>query len=259
MKRPDLRTVPRYFLNPPLDGSANSSVVRLVDLSVKGARMELTEPLPPGGDTLLVIAAPGGEITVAATVLWCEIDTLPLDGSRDRYLAGLAFAHPSAAVEELLDVLCGRDLASRIEDFRSHDRYRVTAPLTGSFGEIAPVSLLDLSIRGARIATEAGIVAGDTGQLRFQVDDQSGPIDVRGEVMWTGAPKSGVVHAGLLITGEDESLRFAIHRLCLRGEARIDLESLRRKFDQMRGQAAGMAACVIPSAGEREESPPPGR
>lgn len=237
MKRPDLRTVARYFLSPPLAGFANGRAVRIVDLSIKGARIELVEQFTPGESVFLVIVSNRGEITVPGTILWCEIDTLLMENIHDRYLAGVAFSHASATVDALLDELCGNDHAFRIEDFRDHDRYRVTAPLTGSFGEIAPVSILDLSIRGARIASEGKIPTGTGGQLRFQVDDENGPTDVYAKVMWSTPSISGGEQAGLLVSGEDEAMRHAIHRLCVRGEARIDLDSLRRKFDSMRAQS----------------------
>lgn len=234
MNRRDLRSVARYFLNPILPGSANGRSVRVVDLSIKGARIELVEPLEPGRNVQLVVATPGGEIAVAGTVLWCEIDSLLVDTTQDRYLSGIAFTNSSVAIDALLDDLCGNDRAVRIEDFRSHDRYRVTAPLTGSFADFAPVSLLDLSVRGARIAFDGKITPGISGRLRFQVDHETGPVDVQGKVMWTRPAIVGGEQAGLLIDSEDEALRRAIERLCVRGEARIDQDSLRRKFDQLR-------------------------
>lgn len=238
MKRPDLRSVTRYFLSPHLAGFANGRAVRLVDLSIKGARIEMVEQFNPGESVFLVIVSSRGEITVPGTILWCEIDTLLMENIHDRYLAGVAFAHPSATVEALLDELCGADHAFRIEDFRDHDRYRVTAPLTGTFGEIAPVSILDVSLRGVRIASEGKIPTGTGGQLRFQVDDESGPTDVYAKVMWSTPSAGGGEQAGLLVSGEDGALGGAIHRLCIRGEARIDLDSLRRKFDSMRAHSA---------------------
>jgi hypothetical protein len=244
VNRRDLRTVPRYFLTPALPGFANGRAIRVVDLSNKGARIELVEPFQPGDAIYLVVVSGRGEITVPATILWCEIDTLLIENIHDRYLAGVAFAHTSAAVAELLDDLCSRDLAVRIEDFRDYDRYRVTAPLTASFGDLSPVSVLDLSIRGARVASEGKIGVGTGANLRFQVDGETGPVDVYGKVMWTAPAIIGGEQAGLLITDHDERLRQAIHRLCIRGEARIDLDSLRRKFDQLRTQSASRQQMV---------------
>ena len=126
------------------------------------------------------------------------------------------------------------NLAIPIEDARSADRFHITARLTGSFGTIAPVSVIDLSVRGARIAVPQFVRFGTTSVLRFQVDGESGPIDVSSTVVWClGAEKEGF-EAGLKIDAQEERLRLAIHRLCMRDEARIDLHSLRRRFDSMR-------------------------
>ena len=236
--RPELRSVPRYFLNPSLPSFANGKAARVVDLSVKGCRLELVEPLTPGEHLYVQIVAGNQEITVEGSVLWCEIDSLLVDMLHDRYLVGVAFLRPSSGAEALLQDLCGRELALRIEDFRDYDRYTLLSPLTGSFGEVAPVSILDLSIRGARISVPASLGMGSGAFLRFQVDRESGTTEVFGKVMWTTPSVTGDTHAGLQISGSDETLRLAIDRLCIRGEARIDLDSLRRKFDTLRAQAA---------------------
>lgn len=230
----DLRSVPRYFLNPPVPGFANGRAIRLVDLSTKGARLELVEPFEPGEQLFLQIVSASGELTVEGTILWCEIDSLLMDMVHDSYLVGVAFARTSETVNGLLDALCGKDQAIRIEDFRDHDRYHITAPLTGSFGDIAPVSLLDISLRGVRISSLTRIAVGTGANLRFQVDGESGPTDVFGKVVWTTPGANGETQAGLLISNEDEQMRRTIHRLCVLGEARIDVDSLRRKFDQLR-------------------------
>jgi len=127
------------------------------------------------------------------------------------------------------------DMLEAQEELRSHDRYRITAPLTGTFGEIAPVSIVDISAAGARIAMLHRVLPGSEHQLRFQVDDETGPIDVTASVMWCRpSPIVREHYAGLKIDGEQEALRVAIHRLCKRNEARIDLDSLKRKFDALR-------------------------
>ena len=234
----DLRTVPRYFLTPPLPAYANGRTARFIDLSVKGARLELVEKFEPGERVFLMVASKGMEITVPATVLWCEIDSLDINLIHDRYLCGLGFEKPSSAVDALIDDLCGRDAAIRIEDYRHYDRYFITAPLTGSFGEVAPISIVDLSVRGARIIGRGKFGVGSGDQLRFQVDSELGPVDVFGKVMWAAPTMvSGEMTAGLSISGHDEVLRGAIHRLCVRSEARINLDSLRQKFELLRAEA----------------------
>ena len=231
--RRDLRTVPRYFLLEPLVGEAGGQRARYVDISVKGARIEVERPLIAGSLVNLSVA----DVHVHGTVLWCQIDNLSAHG--DRYLAGLCFEQ-NPGVEALLDDLCGREAAMRIVDTRNADRYILSAPITGSFGEVGPISIVDLSIRGARISTSDPLDVGQVGMLRFQVDAETGPIAVDGKVAWSrriaGLPGH---HAGLAIENEEEQLRAAIHVLCVRDEARIDLFTLRRKFESLRGGKSG--------------------
>ena len=236
MTRPELRSVPRYFLSPSLPALADDKLIRLVDLSVKGARLELEERFEPGSVIVLVIVTDRGNIKVKAKILWCEIDSLRFDDTADRYLAGVSFAHEISNIDVLLDELCTQGVAIRIEDSRNYDRYRVTVPLTASFAEFAPVSLVDISIRGAKVLVNGAVEVGADGQLKFQVDDETGPMSVHGRVVWVAPAISGGYYAGLSVSGHDDALRAAIHRLCTRGEARIDLDTLRRKFDQLRTQ-----------------------
>ena len=126
----DLRTVPRYFLSPALNGSIDGNPAAIVDLSTKGARVQIVHPLEPGKSYYLIVSS---DITVEVTALWSELDSLRMDMVHDTYLSDLAFARPSRVVGELLDELVGRGVALRIEDYRSYDRYRLTAPITGSF------------------------------------------------------------------------------------------------------------------------------
>ena len=228
------RTVPRYFLLPPLHAGFGIHGVNVVDVSLKGARIEIAKPIPLGARYPLIIETHRGSVQLAATVLWCEIDDLSLSDGGDRYLAGVVFDEAPQDLGSLIEGLLKSNLAIPIEDSRSADRYRLSFRLTGSFGVVAPVSVLDLSIRGARIALPHFVRFGATGALRFQVDGETGPVDVDGTVMWClGAEKDGF-EAGIKIDGQEERLRIAIHRLCMRDEARIDLHSLRRRFDAMR-------------------------
>ncbi|HEY3054519.1 MAG TPA: PilZ domain-containing protein [Thermoanaerobaculia bacterium] len=229
--RNEQRTVPRYFLDPTVAGTSNGRPVRVVDLGIKGGRLELASPVEPGTAIDLTI----GEIKVRATVLWCQVDALNFAADYDGYLAGVAFDRPSDAVGRLVDDLHSLGRAARIEELRSHDRYRITAPLTGSFGDMAPVSIVDISVRGVRLAMIKRLGVGYTHALRFQVDDEMGPVEVSAKVAWCRpAPMGREFHAGLEIDGAEEELRQAIHLLCTRNEARIDMDSLRRKFDTLR-------------------------
>lgn len=210
---------------------ADDTPARVVDMGLRGARLEVCRAFEPGSTIDLIIDT----IPVKATVLWCQVDALNFAADHDGYLAGVAFEKASTAVDELLTDISVRGGAIRIEELRTHDRYRITAPLTGILGEIAPVSIVDLSVAGARIAMLHRVIPGSEHELRFQVDDETGPIVVKGNVMWCKpSPIIREHYAGLAIDGEQDVLRKAIHRLCKRNEARIDLDSLKRKFDALR-------------------------
>lgn len=236
--RRDLRTVPRFFLNPPIPAFANNHAARVIDLSVKGTRLELVERLQPGENVFVVIHWRQHEVTMPATVLWCELESMLVDMVHDRYIAGLSFDRRSGGVDELVNDLLAREAAMIIEDFRNFDRYRLITTLGGSFGDLSPVSVADLSLRGARIITSEPIGVGVRDSLRFYIDETIGSLDVVGRVKWS--TKSNVprmYNTGLLISGHDEAMRAAINSLSMRGDARIDIDSLRRKFDRMRAIA----------------------
>ena len=248
--RRDQRTSPRFFLNPPVPGLANNRVAKVIDLSAKGARLEVIEPFQPGEPVYLVIATKSNEITVPGNVLWCELESMLVDMIHDRYIVGVAFDHPSNSVSTLIDRLLDQGAALRIEDFRNFDRYRLITPLTASFGEGTPVSLLDLSIRGARILSTQSFGVGVGEQLRFRAD---GDVVVVARVMWSSRSNvPDMFNTGLLITGQDEIMRAAIHRLCMKGDARIDMDSLKRKFDGLRAKARRRED---PSTPLRDEEP----
>ena len=235
MRVHDSRSVARYFLTQPIPGSADGKPMMVVDVSVKGARLELSEAIDPGSAVHLLVDSQQGLIEANATVLWCEIDELRHDGGDDRYLAGILFKQREPAIETLIAELTETQDAVLIEDFRSEDRYTMTSPLTGAFGDLAPVSIVDLSMHGARVELRSRIQAQAGGTLRFQVDEQTGPIDVFASVAWCRPADNEMgFAAGLRIDGHEEVIRKAVHRLCTRAEARIDTLSLRRKFDAMR-------------------------
>lgn len=227
----DSRSVPRYFLTPALDGFIEGQPVRVIDIGLKGMRLELYSPLQPGSSVTLVFAS----ILVRVQVLWCQLDSLNFVLQQDQYLAGVALEERNPMIEELVGILNLREAAIPITDNRSFDRYRITAPLTGSLGEVAPVSIVDLSVQGARISSIQAVKESSTLPLRFQIDDESGPLSLDATAMWCRASHTGREYeTGLHIPGADEVLRKAILRLCVRNEARIELDSLKRKFDALR-------------------------
>jgi hypothetical protein len=235
----DSRTVPRYFLTPALDGFIDGQPVRVIDVGLKGVRVELYSPLPPARSVTLVFAS----IALQAQVLWCQVDSLNFVLEQDQYLAGLVFEERNPLIEELMVLLMEREAAIPITENRSADRYRITAPLTGSFGDVAPVSLIDLSIRGARISTPTAVIPMTSERLRFQVDEDAGPVDLISTVMWCRpSDNAREYHVGLSIADAEEQMRRNILRLCMRNEARIELDSLKRKFDALR--VAGRTAAL---------------
>ncbi|HSP33821.1 MAG TPA: PilZ domain-containing protein, partial [Thermoanaerobaculia bacterium] len=216
---------------PPIPATVNGRAAHLLDVGPKGLRLELREMIGPGAP----IEVSFGAMRLRGTVLWCQVDTLNFASDFDYYLAGVAFDVRSDETEDFAEGLVTRGEAMRIVEMRAFDRYRITAPLTGSFGEIAPVSILDLSLQGARIAMLQRVNVGYTERLRFQVDELTGPITVHATVAWCSAsPVMREFSAGLNIQGSEERLRAVIDTLCLRNEARIDIDSLKRKFDALR-------------------------
>lgn len=228
-----LRSFPRYFLIPPLFASAGRESVRVVDLSLRGARLELFAPLPVGTRQRLVISTEKGVIDEEVSVLWSQIDDLAVDDGPDRYVAGVEFESPGEAVGELIERLLVQRGAVPIEDARGADRFRLTVPMTGVFAT-TQAEVVDLSIRGARINLREFVRVGTVTPFAFQVDAISGPVEVMATVAWCLGSMTEGFEAGLKIDGEEERMRAAIHRLCMRDEARIDLHSLRRKFDALR-------------------------
>jgi hypothetical protein len=114
--------------------------------------VETVEPLSIGTPLRLRLSAAGVTVDVMGTVVWSQIDDLSLNDRSDRYLSGLTFAEEAPrAVGELIQKLLEADVAVAIEDCRNADRYRLSTPLTGSFGS-RHTSVVDISINGARLA-----------------------------------------------------------------------------------------------------------
>lgn len=231
----DLRRHPRYFLPNGLRAQMEQTDANVVDLSVQGARVQVTQPFVVGSKIGFALAARGNMISANATVLWCQMAALALDDDEsDVYLAGVVFDDAIPAVEGIIDQLIAADEAIAIEDARSTERYCITIPLHGSFGDRnSEVRIADLCIRGARIATREPLRVGTTASLRFRLEP--GPaVDVTTQVVWCRQSDRRLgFEVGLSIAGEEALLRAVIAQMCMRKQARVDLNSLRRKFDPM--------------------------
>ncbi len=227
---------------PAMIGDAEANVV---DLSVRGARLQVTQPFTIGATLPFALQTSSGTVTAQATISWCRMAALALDDIElDRYLCGVMFDRELPVVMNVIDDLVAADMAIRIEDARSTERYEITTQLTASFGVHSPVRILDLSIRGARIATDRMVPPETSAPLRFRIERKN--IEFTAEMVWCRpSERRGGFEAGLRIEGEELFLRQVIAQLCTRNQARIDLHSLRRKFDPMHGSPApGLLALV---------------
>ncbi len=214
----DFRTTPRYFIMSALPATLGDVEVNVVDLSVRGARLQLTQPFAIGATLLFVLRTESATVSSRVTVSWC-----------------IMFDEEQSAVMKIVEGLLAREMAMRIEDARATERYEITTPLTGSFGMQSPVRILDLSIRGARIASDRPVPVGTAAALRFRVERKH--IDVHAEMVWCKpAERRSGFECGLRVQGEEALLRQVIAQLCTHNQARIDLHSLRRKFDPLHGE-----------------------
>src|ERR1700682_358920 len=147
-----LRSMTRYFLIPPLQAAIDTAPARLIDLSLKGLRVETTTPpLTSGARVRFRVEAAEVSVDLMANVVWSQIDDLSLNDSSDRYLSGVLFEEVPREIGELIQNLLEAKVAVPIQDCRNADRYRIAFPLTGSFGP-RHARLLDLSNKGARLA-----------------------------------------------------------------------------------------------------------
>jgi PilZ domain-containing protein len=241
----DFRTAPRYFIMSPLPATLGQAEANVVDLSIRGARLQVMQPFSIGAALEFTVRTESANFTTRATVSWCRMAALALDDIEcDRYLCGIMFDEEQQTVMKIVDGLLAREMAMRIEDARSTERYEITTQLTGSFGMQSPIRILDLSIRGARIASDRPVPVGTAAALRFRVDRKH--IDVHAEMVWCmPAERRSGFECGLRIVGEEALLRQVIAQLCTHNQARIDLNSLRRKFDPLRGEKQpGLLALV---------------
>src|SRR6266487_5028516 len=75
----DFRTVPRYFVTGVFSVTFDNVAAGVVDLSVRGARLHMTQPFTIGSSLHFVLEAAGQRINVQSTVSWCRMAALALD------------------------------------------------------------------------------------------------------------------------------------------------------------------------------------
>jgi hypothetical protein len=229
----DVRTEPRYFVVTPVAAEINGVNADVVDLSTRGARVQVTHRLAIGNVLPFVMRSGAVTITTSATVVWCDVAAFALDDEEsDRYFCGVAFVEAIPMIAHLIADLLKTGAVVPIEESRATDRYRVVAPLTASFSEMPSLRVLDLSIRGARVLTPSLLATGSSGRLRFAINGRDTQVWLPASVMWSRhAQRKGRYEAGLRITDAEEWLRVVIDELVMREGVVRDTDSLRRKFD----------------------------
>lgn len=229
----DLRTELRYFAITPIPAEIGGTNADLVDISTKGARLQVTRSLIVGQEVQFTLRTGDAAIATSATVIWCEVAALAMqEEESDRYLCGISFARSLVMLRQVIEELVAAKSMIVIEEIRSTERYRVIAPLTASFGGRASLRVLDLSIRGARILIPQRLNSGTTASLRFSINGVNTPVDVPATVVWCRpAERKGRFECGLRIVDAEEWLRTVIDELALREGVVIETDSLRRKFD----------------------------
>src|SRR5712691_2281286 len=85
--RHELRTEARYFVIAPMAADIDGDNADVVDLSTKGARLQVTRSLTIGQEVPFTLRTGDVSIAVSATIIWCEIAALAMhDEGIDRYL-----------------------------------------------------------------------------------------------------------------------------------------------------------------------------
>ncbi|HSP33764.1 MAG TPA: PilZ domain-containing protein [Thermoanaerobaculia bacterium] len=241
----DQRVEPRFFVVTPVAAEIAGVNADLVDLSTRGARLQVTQQLKSGTSVPLTLRAGGVSMATPATVVWCDIAALAFsDEESDRYLCGVTFTESLSMIRHLIDDLVAAKAAMPITESRLSDRYRVIAPLTASFGEYGSLRVLDLSIRGARVLTPQMLPAGMSARLRFTIDQTDTHVWLPATVVWSRpAERKGRFEAGLRIDDAEAWLQSVIDELSLRNGVAIETDSLRRKFNPFAAKpVAGLVA-----------------
>lgn len=246
-----LRTAERFLLAPPLTATFAAAPVAVCDISAKGARFRHDRPLETGAKGPLQIASVGVPVTLEATVVWSQPDTM----FAGKFVSGVRTYGPTEAIQALLAHLQTSNRSNRIEELRSTERFYVLPTLDAVFGG-RPVLIEDVSARGARIEAPMEPRTGSSATLQFTVPSSEIEVSVAAQVVWTslkaitGASRKSF-RAGLFINEKSELMRLAIGRLCELNRAALDMHSLRLKLKILRARARQLAPSYpqIESAG----------
>jgi len=231
----NLRTVERFILRPPVDGLFGTVPVSITDLSLRGARFTHTVPLESGSKSILRVRIDqSSPVPLESTVVWTQAVEAS-QGKAARFVSGVRTFGKANEVENLLEILQREDRCTRIEEFRSIDRFIVFEPIGGEFEPVGEVTVQDLSARGARIIASSPPQLGAQGTLRFQVPRSALNISLTATVAWCQVKAIGDHNemrymAGLKINEKPELLRGAIGHLCELSLATLDTHSLDLKL-----------------------------
>ena len=207
----------------------------ICDISAKGARFTHSHSLEMGHKSVLRLTLDGrtAPLQLEAVVVWTQVDPI----APSRFVSGVRTYGAPDVVDGMLEQLRKGKRTTRIEELRRSDRFAMQQPLEGRF-DGARVTIEDLSVRGARIATTSPVAAGARGTLSFLT------VEVSAQVA-RSAIKSldpTTYRAGLAIAEKAEQMRLAIGQLCESGQASLDTHSLALKLKIIRARARQLAA-----------------
>lgn len=237
----NLRTAERFLLAPPLAARFGTAQVAVCDISANGARFRHDADVEAGAKSILQILSDGRTINLEAVVVW----TQPDPQFAGKFLSGARTYGPPEVLQGILAQLQTSRRTTRIEELRSTERFYVLPALPGQYGG-RPVTIEDLSARGARIELPVEPPRGSVATLQFAVPESDLEVSVAGQVVWTslkaitGASLRSF-RAGLQIGEKPELLRLAIARLCDLNRAALDMHSLRLKLKVLRARARQLA------------------
>lgn len=233
----ELRTAPRYYLLTGLTATVGTDKSELVDISLKGARLQTRRALPVGSTLPFELTTEAGTLQTPVKVLWCQMAAIALDDEEDdRYVCGVAFLEQLAMTSMIVSRLVGSGAAVVISDGRHAERFHLKAPLTAVLGRLSSVRVLDISVIGARVLTPVLLDVGAVMPLRFRIRGRDTAVDVLATVMWSRtAGRHGKFEAGLRVAEGEEWLRAVIDEMSISGGLEPDDASLRRKFDPFHG------------------------
>jgi hypothetical protein len=137
-----------------------------------------------------------------------------------------------------------------VAEVRKGDRFVIVQTLGGTFGA-ADVSIIDVSVGGAKLEHAQAMRIGTAARLTFRAGDVT--ANVQGRVIWSHmvpTPKGLVYRSGIQVQ-PDPTYALAVNSLFKSGLAVRDSDSLERKKQRLleREQERSKKMRVIPTAG----------